>query len=134
MSKHSFKRWCREKLGDLRLRKVVEDEESETDSWVLMSNQVLKKEADSRKSLKQLLRLRYDTRNSERYPARRDQSAPNSMRLNSSEINKAARPNLNNSSDNAIAFKLKSMEQAIICMRKAIIQEKNCESSQNSKR
>ena len=40
MSQRSFNDWCRKKLRNLRLRKVVEDEESEKDSWNKVSNQV----------------------------------------------------------------------------------------------
>ncbi len=38
MSRRSFDRWCLKKKYNLRLRKVVERQESEKDSWNLISN------------------------------------------------------------------------------------------------
>ena len=71
MNKSQFRSWCRLKVNDLRLRKVVEEEENEKDSWPDKSNKVNFELSDFRNQI-QRLRMHYDVRNSERYEASRN--------------------------------------------------------------
>ena len=123
MSKSQFRSWCRTKLDDLRLRKVVEDLEDEKDSWAHKSNQVdFKANESSCKALMQLHRLRYESRNSERYQASRNFEVRNGIHEDNEDEEK--KPERYRSSNNINAVLKCSVEQAIKCSKKAIVFEK----------